>query len=753
MGYLNLPPSATLRFAILVMGFTATASQILIIRELLIVFQGNELFIGVIFANWLIFQASGSYFIGKKAESILDYVTKFSLIQFATGIICPVVLLLIRAFRYLLNISTGEILGIHYVLLLSSVALFPVTFMGALFPLACRNLREHNSLQVFPAKVYLYESLGSFGAGIVFVTYFIYYLSSIEIALIILALNLFSVTLYLSSKRDAKTLRNLSLLLMILIVISFFISTPERLNRLSSALLWYEHPLVEARNSPYSNIAVIKREEQYTVFMNGSPYAVIPTSEILTEELAHFVMLFHEKPENVLVIGAGFGGLLEEISKYAVKKIDYAEPDPVLIETFNKLMLNSKENSSIHEKVRVHQREGKIFLRKTESLYDIILINLPMPTTLQMNRYYSAEFFKLAKDRLKEKGIFVLKLPGSEVFLPKELKNLNSMIYKTLNSVFPHVRIIAGDQNIFIASTDRSIKAIDEKMLTERLYSKNISSNIVNEWYLNYRMNEPKFKELERDITSAQANAVNQDIHPRAVFETMLFLNSALTPSMVKFLQIFEKFSLLHYLMFVSLIFIIFLIMQRTKAQIFLPFAIGSTGFMSMLVSILLILLFQLYYGYVYHYIGLLTSLFMLGSAFGAYLGTKKSTKSIVKVELGILILLCFLYIIVSFPPTAITQLLIFIAMTMTGLLTGVEFPLAVNISDSHSPTSKTSARFYAIDLLGAFFGALFPAIVLIPILGIEDTILITIALKSASFLLTGVYYKFPNSLGFLKKL
>ncbi len=160
-----------------------------------------------------------------------------------------------------------------------------------------------------------------------------------------------------------------------------------------------------------------------------------------------------------------------------------------------------------------------------------------------------------------------------------------------------------------------------------------------------------------------------------------------------------------------------------------------------MLVSIILILLFQIYYGYVYHYIGILTSLFMLGSAFGAHVGGKISRRYFIKVELGILILLGFLYITVSFNSNAISHLLIFILITVTGFFTGIEFPLAVNIADSYKATSKTAGRFYAIDLFGAFLGAVFPAIFLIPILGIKNTILITFFVKLASFILITIYF------------
>ena len=54
--------------AILVKGFSGLVAQILLLRELLIVFSGNELSIGIILANWLILGAFGSYVLGRRAE-------------------------------------------------------------------------------------------------------------------------------------------------------------------------------------------------------------------------------------------------------------------------------------------------------------------------------------------------------------------------------------------------------------------------------------------------------------------------------------------------------------------------------------------------------------------------------------------------------------------------------------------------------------------------------------------------------------
>ena len=51
----------SLVYAFLLMGFTAIAAQVILIRELLTSFSGNELAIGIFFANWLLLEALGGF--------------------------------------------------------------------------------------------------------------------------------------------------------------------------------------------------------------------------------------------------------------------------------------------------------------------------------------------------------------------------------------------------------------------------------------------------------------------------------------------------------------------------------------------------------------------------------------------------------------------------------------------------------------------------------------------------------------------
>ena len=62
-------PNATwrLRLVISLFGFSSVIAQVMLMRELLVVFYGNELALGVMLANWLLWTALGAGLLGRWA--------------------------------------------------------------------------------------------------------------------------------------------------------------------------------------------------------------------------------------------------------------------------------------------------------------------------------------------------------------------------------------------------------------------------------------------------------------------------------------------------------------------------------------------------------------------------------------------------------------------------------------------------------------------------------------------------------------
>ncbi|MDD4183699.1 MAG: hypothetical protein PHT53_07795, partial [Candidatus Omnitrophica bacterium] len=125
-------------FSIILAGFCSLSTQILFIREFLIVFYGNELSIGFIFSSWLISVAIGSLAFSIFSKRITQKVTLFSLCLIVLSLILPFSLILIRLSKAIMNFNTGETVPLFPIAAASFVLLFPVCiFFGYMFALAC----------------------------------------------------------------------------------------------------------------------------------------------------------------------------------------------------------------------------------------------------------------------------------------------------------------------------------------------------------------------------------------------------------------------------------------------------------------------------------------------------------------------------------------------------------------------------------------------------------------------------------------
>ena len=159
------------------------------------------------------------------------------------------------------------------------------------------------------------------------------------------------------------------------------------------------------------------------------------------------------------------------------------------------------------------------------------------------------------------------------------------------------------------------------------------------------------------------------------------------------------------------------------------------SGFSAMAMQMILLLTFQIIYGYVFYKIGFLLTIFMAGLAGGSFwmITLLKERKGALNILLRSNFLFCILSLVL---PVFFFWLLasnkeivsclganvIFPLLSgIVGLLAGVQFPLVNKIYlDNFEEAGQVFGLTYGIDLLGSCFGAFLTGIFLIPILGIN---------------------------------
>ena len=766
----------SLILALLLMGFTSTLAQVILIRELLVTFYGNELSIGIILANWLILEAIGSFFLGRIGNQPERSIGAYVVLQFVIAILLPLAVYGARVMKSMLGIPIGEVVGLFPIFYSSFFLLAPIGLAGgAQFTIGCRiysNLTKEAAPSI--TRVYIYEAIGAMAGGLLLTFLIIPYFHSIEVALTVSGLNLISAILLIALVRKSSPAglntkhrvstgflgRGIYLLLVAVILmasIGYILFSPkaDEIHSLSTETQWQGYDLQYYKNSNYGNIAITKSGDEFTFYSDGIPIATSPNpDEVFVEELAHFPMLLHYSPGKVLVVGGGIGGLMNELLKHSVEKVDYTELDPLIIETIHTFNTPLTEAELSNPKVATHYIDGRLFLSRSREHYDVIIINLPSPSSLQLNRFYTREFFETADARLSSEGILAITCPGSLSYLSDELANLNACIYHTMLDIFPYVRVIPGELNLFLASQSAKVLTAEPNLLIQRFQERNLTTKLLSDFHIQYRMDDEKATWFMEAISRVADVRINRDLTPSGLFYDISRWSALVSEFFGNVLKLMGKANLWVFLIPLAIFAVAFFAiriripkLQTTSIGV----AIIATGFAGMAFSMVLILAFQSLFGYVYQMIALIIAAFMLGLAIGStimshYMNRVTKNKSLfIKLESVVLAysilvpaMLVVFHAHLGQPAISVlVQVVILILSVISGILVGAEFPLAnkIYLRDT-GLVGKVGGALYACDLLGSWVAALFVGIWLIPVLGILNSCILIACFKVVSLVL-----------------
>ncbi len=742
-----------LAFALPLLGFSCILAQVLLLREFFIIFVGNELSLGIILANWLILVALGSFLCSRRADKIKRRIETFALLQILISFVLPLTILGCRIIKNIIGVAPGEMVGVMPIFYSSFIILLPFCLIGgAQFTLGCKIFSTYFRKDATSiGRVYILEAIGSSLGGALFTYFLVHFFHPLEIAVGIGILNLISATLLLLLAHPSHLRVGLRTCAAILLVVSLYILISpwrDKLQVRSIGKLWSGYDIQSSHDSIYGNIVVARRGEQLTLFSNGIPISTRPTPDIaFIEELAHFPLLFHPSPDRVLLIGGGLGGIIEEILKHPVQEICYSELDPKLIKVAKKeLQCQELDNP----RVNLKYLDGRVMAARGEDLYDLILVNLPSPSTLQLNRFYTIEFFDLIKKSLKAGGIFGIGIPASEAYMSEETRNLNRSIYKSLKEVFPDISLIPGNYNLFLAE----VKDHDPELLIKRWQDRELKTNLINPHYIRYKLEEEKVDTTIQILEDNEEIRTNKDFMPSGLLYNLILWNTMFYPRLGKFFTMVGELKLWWLMVsLLALTSIFYLIRRSTKGlkTTSIPIAIVTTGLAGIAFNIVLIFAFQILYGYVYQKIGILIASFMVGLTLGSWLMNrvmmrlKRDIKIFAKVELCLLIYPILLPLVFTRLSTYVAKPIIFSIAEIifillcggAGLLVGLEFPLANKIYlKERDKVGRVAGTIYGADLAGAWMGALLIGAFIIPILGILQTCILLASLKAASLLL-----------------
>jgi spermidine synthase len=712
--------------ALIAIGFSSIIVQILLLRELVTAFNGNELTYGISLMIWLLSGSLGSFIAGKSAARIKSPFQALIMTELAISLIVPAELFFARLSKPFFGIPVGAIPDLNSIFLISLLTIFPLSFLFAyLFTLGSKALKDIGSM-------YIIESLGAVIGGAAFTFLLIYFLDPFQIAGVtgfILSFSALHIYKYFVRK-DIRAKIPVMIIFSFVLAVNLILVHPigQRIDRYSSRIQWKGLNLVNSIDSVYGRISVIEDHGSYSYFESGS--LMFSTASIAeNEELVHLSFIEARSPKSVLLIGGGLGGVNQEILKYDLKKFDYVEFDPKLAALANPLF-----QSII--------TDGRHFIKSSKQNYDLIIINVGDPTNASLNRFYTYEFMLSCRKRLARGGVLALKLSASEAFMRKELKELNSSVYKTLNLVFPHTIVIPGNYNYFYATDSKGILTDNASEMMKRWEEMKVPTSYFNELSIPHIMQSFKLKYMLDAIHFDTSTKVNTDFHPISYLYGLLvwlsYFPGIISMQLQKLLDI--KFAAL---VFWSLALSLTYKFASTRSgpikSSILPLVVCLIGFCAMILQLLVIYSFQALYGNIYSEIGLLIAIFMGGLAFGSYLTNKKYPDiniSAVIASLLTLIAIFMTYLILTPKlPYQLSQYLIPAFSFLFAMLVGAVFPVAARSYQAKSLENKAGIL-YASDLFGGSIAAMLTSIWFLPVFGIIGTCALALVLDMASLIL-----------------
>jgi spermidine synthase len=434
-------------------GFTSLAYEVVWTRALLFFVSSRVYSFSTILTTFLGGIMFGSFVMARRVDRVKR---PFLLLGFAEIIIGLTALVTIPTIQHLqdFNLWVGSKLGIPgwtgtvFILFgtCALVLLLPTVLMGAVFPLVNRMYATTLSdLGRRVGEVYSVNTVGaivgSFLAGFVIMPALGIGRSILLLAGFNLGIGIWALALE-TSGQSLKQIRGAIAVcvaaLFVVAVLTFDAHRP----------LVASHPIFVGNRIQYykdtnsGSLSVLENIEEIGLWgrnvkflnINGNNTAQTTFADIIVHKmLAHVPMLLHPSPQEVLVVGFGFGSTSRSILAYEADYVDCVE---LIGEEKETAKFFLPENRDVLANPRFHfiVNDGRNYLLATPKQYDVISFNAIDPK--MSPALYTKDFYELCRARLKKDGIIAAWLPfyGLE---PRE----NLALIRSFIEVFPHASL------------------------------------------------------------------------------------------------------------------------------------------------------------------------------------------------------------------------------------------------------------------------------------------------------------------------
>jgi len=194
--------------------------------------------------------------------------------------------------------------------------------------------------------------------------------------------------------------------------------------------------VISSKKSPFQQVNIIDSYDfGRCLVLDGVMQTTELDGYIYNEMISHIPAVTHEEPQDVLVIGGGDCGVVNELIKYKnLRTIDMVEIDEIVVKECIQNIPAISGNSSKDDRVNFIFDDGIKFAKNKSRYYDIAIVDSSDPVG-PAEALFTEDFYISLKNSLKDDGIMVCQ-SQSPIFHKEVLKRTHTILKKH----FPIVR-------------------------------------------------------------------------------------------------------------------------------------------------------------------------------------------------------------------------------------------------------------------------------------------------------------------------
>jgi spermidine synthase len=702
------------------MGLAAAIVQVVLIREILSLCRGNELIIGMIFSSWFLGIYLGARLNPSAGADVLKRRILISMLAL------PALMAFLAYGAHAVQIVLPRTMGTFYSfsaeLILALIFTLPAGFVvGFFFPplvsLVSAHMKERSG-----GTVFYVEALGSFAGGIVFSFVLVELANPLGMASGLLCAALGIIFMY----------KNKKLLPVALVPVICIIFSGMMEKELFTSVWNRTHTgkLVSYQRTKYQTVAVESTGETVSIYGDGILMYTLP-DRYESRGVFHLVNALRRDRGRVLLMGSGPGSLLHNLLNTGIGRLCYFESDPGLwdaVSPYRRMFYHEKN----HENLAVFREDLRHYLSMSPERFDLIVSIPPAPENIMLNRFYTREFYSLCKKHLSERGLFITSLHGFSNFMSASRRNFIASIYASFAAEFPDHLKTSGETIYLIGAAGKGVLPENFEEVI-RQYAEEFpprQGGFEKEVVQNYSPDEMRmFFERTQvryfdDIMAPLVRSVdeNRDLKPGAYWNYIV-------------LSAFREESFLYHLLrglwtipaaVLLLLGLALLDIKRRHGarSMSAGLVMCCVGFISISTMLAMIVLYQNLHGIVYYRISLINALFMLGLSLGSFYASRGTIIRLPPVLIGIAASISF---ILAWTGQG-GEIAYWLLLVLFSFLCGAVFP-ALFMSAGGGRYLESASVLDAMDHFGAIAGSLLTVMVLLPLVGIQGTLIINMVL------------------------